>query len=255
MWYIGTSGFSFEDWIGTVYPSDTRREEMFTYYCQVYKFNAVELNFTFYQMPSWKTILRLLRKSLPGFKFSVKVHGSITHEGNLDNISPFLENTKILAEEGKMIGYLAQFPYSFKKSPENEEFLFRLAERISPLFVEFRHDSWVEFCEKHSEQFSFVAVDLPKIANLFPFLVFNKGTVYVRFHGRNKNWFQADEKTRYDYDYSENELTEFVSVLNVPWIQTRYVFFNNCYRGQALRNALKFREMVGGSRAGDLFSI
>lgn len=255
MWYIGTSGFSFEDWIGTVYPEDIKKEEMFTYYCQLYKFNAVELNFTFYQMPSHKTILRLLRKSPPGFKFAVKLHGSITHEGNLDNISPFIESTKILAEEGKMIGYLAQFPYGFRRSLENEDFLFRLADTVYPLFVEFRHDSWLKFCETYSGQFRFVVVDLPKMANLFPLKVFNMGTVYVRLHGRNKNWFQADEKTRYDYNYSDHELMELAGLLNVPWLQTRYVFFNNCYRGQALRNALAFRDMVGGGKSDDLFSI
>lgn len=255
MWYIGTSGFSFEDWVGTVYPEDIKKEEMFSYYCQLFKFNAVELNFTFYQMPLRKTILRLLRKSPPGFKFAVKLHGSITHEGNLDNISPFIEATKILTEEEKMIGYLAQFPYGFRRCLENEDFLFRLADLVHPLFVEFRHDSWLQFCETHSDQLQFVVVDLPKIANLFPLKVFNKGTVYVRLHGRNRNWFQADEKTRYDYNYSEEELAQFASLLNVPWLQTRYVFFNNCYRGQALKNALTFRDMVGGGKSGNLFSI
>jgi len=260
-WYIGTSGFSFSDWIGTVYPESIKSSEMFTYYCQHYGFNAVEINYTFYQMPSYKSIVSLLRRAPTGFKFALKIHGSITHEGNLENIANFLKNTHIVFDEGKLAGYLAQFPYTFKYSDENITFLKRIAEcfKDSKVFIEFRHLSWsykedvVEFIKEYSPNVSIVIVDLPKISGLYPFNTYYNSEdeeIYVRLHGRKKSWFTADEKTRYDYYYTEDELDEISKSILLPNVKKALVFFNNCYRGQALRNARSFREQVGGEKIG-----
>lgn len=245
IWYVGTSGFSFDDWVGTVYPENVRRSEMFGYYWAYYGFNCVELNFTFYQMPSYRTLVKLVRKSPDSFLFAIKLHQSITHAHDLNNVGPFLDACKIVSEEGRLIGYLAQFPYSFRYSVENTGFVDALASKVEPLFIEFRHDSWVEFCYRNSATYHFVTVDLPKLSHLFPALTFDTATVYYRFHGRNRNWFQADEKTRYDYNYTDSELVELIEKLVPETLNVGYVFFNNCYRGQALRNALRFRELVG----------
>jgi len=259
-WYIGTSGFSFSDWIGTVYPNNIKNSEMFTYYWQHYGFNCVELNFTFYQMPSHKTIISLLRKSPGGFKFAIKLHGSITHDGTLSNIDNFIKNTRIIEEEEKLIGYLAQFPYTFKFNTENIDFLRKLAEKLREydLFIEFRNSSWVKRDEIFylKEEFSnlyFVIVDLPKIPGLYPLYIDyskNDKLLYLRMHGRNPNWFKTDEKLRYDYNYSDEELLDITNLILHFFAPTRLVFFNNCYRGQALKNALSFRKHVGGEVIG-----
>ncbi|MFN6992313.1 MAG: DUF72 domain-containing protein, partial [Fervidobacterium sp.] len=134
-WYIGTSGFSFEDWVGTVYPEGIKQSEMFTYYWQHYGFNAVEINFTFYQMPSIKTLVALLRKAPPKFKFSIKLHGSITHEGYAEKLETFLRVTQIYEEENRLLGYLAQFPFGFRKEQENVSYLIKLL-NISAILAE-----------------------------------------------------------------------------------------------------------------------
>ncbi|SDH50310.1 Uncharacterized conserved protein YecE, DUF72 family [Fervidobacterium changbaicum] len=260
-WFIGTSGFSFSDWVGTVYPDYIKPGEMFTYYWQHYGFNAVELNYTFYQMPSYRTIVSLLRKSPPGFKYAVKLHGSITHEKNLENVQEFLRSTDIIKQEGKLIGYLAQFPYMFKYSKENVDFLKRLAETMTgaELFIEFRSSTWVErddivlLIQEFESQVHVVVVDLPKLPGLYPFNTFyniDEDSTYIRLHGRNSNWFTADEKTRYDYNYSDSELREIADEISSLASSKRFVFFNNCYRGQALKNALLFRTLVGGEKIG-----
>uniref|UniRef100_A0A7V4KDI7 DUF72 domain-containing protein n=1 Tax=Fervidobacterium pennivorans TaxID=93466 RepID=A0A7V4KDI7_FERPE len=267
IWFIGTSGFSFSDWVGTVYPDYIKSSEMFNYYWQNYGFNAVELNYTFYQMPSYRTIVSLLRKSPPGFKFAVKLHSSITHDGNIENLEEFLKNTNIIKQEGKMVGYLAQFPYAFKYSGEHVEFLKKLAEEITSkdtqLFIEFRNSTWAKrddvwiLLKEFSPYFHIVVVDLPKLPGLYPFNTeynANEDITYIRLHGRNPNWFTADEKTRYDYNYSESELEEIAGELFSLPSTKRFVFFNNCYRGQALKNAVMFRTLVGGEKIG-IFQI
>jgi len=253
-WYIGTSGFSFDDWISTVYPADIKKGEMFTYYWQYYGFNCVELNFTFYQMPSRKTILNLLRRAPAGFKFAIKLHGSITHEKEINNVQDFLKACNIVSEEGKMIGYLAQFPYGFKYTDDNLGYINKLIEHFKTenLFLEFRHISWVDKLElfESCDNIYIAIPDLPRIGGLFPLIKSKKGTIYLRLHGRNPNWFTADEKTRYDYNYSEEELKDLINTVFPETFQKAYVFFNNCYRGQALKNALTFRNLVGGEKIG-----
>lgn len=249
-WHVGTSGFSFDDWIGTVYPTDIKKEEMFTYYWYHYGFNCVELNFTFYQIPSEKTMVRLVRKAPQDFLFAVKLHSSITHDGKLDEIDNFVSKMTILEEEHRLIGYLAQFPYSFRMNSKNIDFIHSLAERISKekLYIEFRHASWSDYCKETCNDFNYVAVDLPKIGELFPLIgnAHRGENIYVRLHGRNPDWFKADEKKRYDYNYTVEELSEIISMLVPENISKAFVFFNNCYRGQALKNATTFRTIIGG---------
>ncbi|MGC8903186.1 MAG: DUF72 domain-containing protein [Fervidobacterium sp.] len=256
-WFIGTSGFSFDDWVGTVYPNGIKKSEMFTYYWQHYGFNSVELNFTFYTMPSPKTLVNLVRRAPMGFKFSIKIHGSITHDKVLENLPDFFKSCRIVKDEGRLIGYLAQFPYSFKNSLENRDYLLQLIDSFlgEELFIEFRHESWTQWLDnfRNYENVHLVIPDLPKISGLFPLVKSDSKIVYLRLHGRKERWFNADEKTRYDYNYSDEELKGIIPVVFPENLQKAFVFFNNCYRGQALQNAQKFRELVGGEKVGIFF--
>jgi uncharacterized protein YecE (DUF72 family) len=70
---------------------------------------------------------------------------------------------------------------------------------------------------------------------------------YVRLHGRNaKNWWRGDRDTRYDYDYSEEELREWLQRIAELADKARrtYLFFNNCHAGQAARNAKLMQELL-----------
>jgi uncharacterized protein YecE (DUF72 family) len=80
------------------------------------------------------------------------------------------------------------------------------------------------------------------------------GTVaYVRFHGRNTaNWW-GDSGDRYDYLYSEEELGEWVEKVAAleKTVWKLYAFFNNCHQGYAVRNALRFKELMEKKRGAE----
>ncbi|SHH51963.1 DUF72 domain-containing protein [Thermosipho atlanticus] len=248
MIFVGTSGYQFDDWIGEVYPENIKSKELLNYYWMHYGFNTVELNFTYYTLPSYRSIVTILRKLPHNFYISVKLYGKITHEKNLEYLDKFLENTKILMEENRLIGYLAQFPFSFMKTKENILFVNLIAEKVPRLFVEFRHASWISF---DSEKFEIVTIDQPKLPNFYPFIIKAKKFLYVRLHGRNKNWFKHDVKTRYNYNYSTNEMIKIWETIK-KFRGDKAIYFNNCFKGKALKNALLFRKLVGGEKI-DIF--
>ena len=77
--------------------------------------------------------------------------------------------------------------------------------------------------------------------------------VYVRFHGRNEaNWWGRGGGDRYDYDYRDDELKEWLRKITELAEQARrtYLFFNNCHAGQAARNASLMQELLRQQRAG-----
>ncbi|MDK2839955.1 MAG: hypothetical protein PWQ83_1527 [Thermosipho sp. (in: thermotogales)] len=242
MIYVGTSGFQFDDWIGKVYDPNIKKNEMLKYYIGKYKFNTVELNYTYYKMPGFRTIVSLLRNTPRNFYFSIKLYGKITHEHDLSYVDKFLDATKPMVEEKRLIGYLAQFPFSFKRTDENERFLYKISRKFNNLFVELRHISWIDF---NTDDFEIVTIDQPPLKDFLPFVVKAKERLYVRLHGRNKMWFEEDAKKRYNYKYSRQELVKIykdIKDFKVP----KYVYFNNCYEGKALLDALEFREISGG---------
>ena len=79
---IGTSGFSYDDWLGPFYPEGLAPAAMLPFYAK--NFKAVEINFTYYQMPGSQSISGLERKTPAGFTFCLKAHKSMTHEISKD---------------------------------------------------------------------------------------------------------------------------------------------------------------------------
>ena len=77
---IGTCGYSFPDWKGIIYPPNLRPSLYLVHYARTLGFNAVELDSSFYHMPTIPLIEALMRKTEPGFLFTVKAHRSMTHE-------------------------------------------------------------------------------------------------------------------------------------------------------------------------------
>jgi uncharacterized protein YecE (DUF72 family) len=86
---------------------------------------------------------------------------------------------------------------------------------------------------------------LPKFSDWVNILKTRKQKMqYVRLHGRNKNWYEADEKKRYDYLYTKEELDAFKKdIIDLSSVQNA-IFFNNCFSGKALRNAFEFKTTI-----------
>ena len=76
--WIGTSGYSYPDWVGGFYPAGTRPDRMLAYYSR--RFPLVELNFTFYRPPTPEMLAKLAAQTPDGFQFLVKLPQSISHE-------------------------------------------------------------------------------------------------------------------------------------------------------------------------------
>lgn len=255
MLYVGTSGFSFKDWIGPVYPEGIKESQMIKYYWGVLGFNAVELNFTYYRMPSYKTIVSLLRRTPNDFMFSVKLPAFVTHQMWQDKfeskvIDEYLKATFPLIEERRLLFHLAQFPYAFKYSKDNLEYIAKLKNHIDDLAVEFRHVSWDRkevYAFLKENEITFTIVDEPKLPGLFPYKAFTTtDKAYFRFHGRNKKWFEAQRDERYDYFYSDDELSNFARDIKKisKKVKEVAVFFNNCHKGSAALNAIKLKSYL-----------
>ena len=247
---IGTSGYSFEDWLGTFYPSGLTQRKMRPFYAS--HFDTVEVNFTYYRLPTARTTAGMADKTPDDFTFFVKAHQSFTHDLDLAAREKFLEGVAPMQERGKLAGLLFQFPQSFKNNEKNRAYLRAVAGEFKDrtVAVEFRDRSWdaepvYRFLEEND--LSFVCVDEPEISTLFPRkAAATNDTGYVRFHSRNgDNWYK-DMTKRYDYLYSEEEMKEWLPMFEAVAKRARniFVYFNNCHQGQAAQNAKEIRKLI-----------
>jgi len=246
---IGTSGYSFEDWRGNFYPARIAKGKMLDHY-QAY-FDTVEINSTYYRIPHPAVMYNIVKKTKPHFEFIVKANQSLTHQRKEieESTLEFLEAVKPIAERDQLKGILTQFPWSFKYSPRNLEYIGHCRELLKPhpLFVEYRHDSWMRretYDAMRIKGIDYVSVDGPRLRGLLPPELKTTGdTAYIRFHGRNAEQWWGGGNLRYDYLYSEGELQDWKEKIErlKGQAQKAYIFFNNCHLGQAVKNA---REMM-----------
>jgi uncharacterized protein YecE (DUF72 family) len=252
---IGTSGYSYKDWVGPFYPPGTKATQQLEYYAG--RFDCLELNVTYYRIPDAKLLSGIAQRTPPGFDFVVKLHGDLTHKQSRDRAidQAFHAALQPLREAGKLRGLLAQFPHAFRNTQENRAFLTQLRERFpdDPLFVELRRLEWgIEpvYAFLRQWQLGWVSVDEPALPGLLPPLALaTTDTAYVRFHGRNAaHWYAGgpSASSRYDYLYSETELREWAEKIRNLVAETRqtYVFFNNCHAGQAPANAQAMKDLL-----------
>jgi len=254
--YVGTSGYSYDDWVGPFYPANLPPSERLSFYAR--EFRATELNFTYYRMPNVWTMQRIAAKVPPGFLFTVKAPGELTHERAKDNQVAFQTFRNILRplQEGNKFGcVLIQFPFSFHATAQNRAYLEFCREQLSdlPVVVEFRNAGWIEpetFEWLRRWQLGFCCVDQPKLEGLVPPIAEATGPVaYVRFHGRNyQKWWKHEEAwERYDYTYAREELEEWVPKIQQLDRATErvFVFANNHWQGQAVDTARQLKLLLG----------
>jgi uncharacterized protein YecE (DUF72 family) len=138
----GTSGYSYKEWKGNFYPLDLPASRMLSYYAD--RFATVEINNTFYQMPSEKTLAKWADEVPAGFQFAFKAPGRITHQKRLqDAADPTAFLWRTVATLGARLGpVLFGLPPNLKRDvPRLVDFLALLPAGRRAAF-EFRHDSW-----------------------------------------------------------------------------------------------------------------
>lgn len=234
--YIGCSGFYYKDWKNEFYPQSLPKKDWLSYYAE--KFNAVEINSSFYRIPDRKDLKIWAEKTPDNFRFVFKGYQFITHRKKLNvdqdlvrSLHDFYESLSLI--EHKTAGILWQFPSNFPYDLKRiEKFSEHLKMEI-PNFFEFRKPEWF-----HQEVIDlmnqlghgFCTVSAPGLQYDEVFSISKR--VYLRLHGKY---------TWYDYLYNDEELKEFKAKIQTAKPDQAFVFFNNDVGAQAPRNA---RQMI-----------
>jgi len=255
MVFVGTSGFSYDDWKGAFYPTGTPKGKYFEYYARF--FDACEINSTYYAPATRRLTESLLARSRGRVTFSIKLGRETTHEGDAgpERLRAFDDAVAPLAQAGALGAVLAQFPQSFHPDAAGKALLERIREGLPgrPLVLEFRNARWADervFAWMRANDLALCCVDEPRLPGLFPPVVrATAGSLaYLRLHGRNaEKWHRHEEAwERYDYLYSDEELRSLLPAVRRLAAEAGkvFVFANNHYRAKAVRNALRLRELL-----------
>jgi uncharacterized protein YecE (DUF72 family) len=262
----GTSGWSYPDWQGAVYPPEagSRFDEL------IYLANfcdTIEINSSFYRIPNQRSVASWLNRtaSLPEFRFSAKLFKGLTHERDARTRDELIHETVEaflpIYESQKLAAILIQFPWSFKYGAESMAWLEWLVKKLSPmpLAVEVRHTSWLNdtyYDFLKSERVAFCNIDQPTVSfakNIPPTEIITAKFGYIRFHGRNAGeWFteKEDASQRYNYLYTSQELDEWVDRIHrmARDAERIYIYMNNHVGGQGLANALELKSKLSGKK-------
>ena len=237
-YHIGTSGWHYDHWRGVFYPEGLAKSKWLDFYARY--FSTVELNNSFYHLPSENAFLTWRDSASPDFIFAVKVSRFITHIKKLRNVAEPLQNflARVKLLEQKLGPLLYQLPPNMKRNDELlESFLSILPSGLQHVF-EFRNESWLEediFELLHRYNVGFCVFDMPGLTTP---LVATADFAYIRFHG--STWM-------YGGCYSEEELERWagrIAELSRD-LKATYIYFNNDAEGFAVRNARTLAQMLG----------
>jgi len=236
-YYIGTSGWHYSHWQDRFYPKTLTKAKWLEFYAS--HFTTVELNNSFYRLPSETAFTTWHDSSPTNFTFAVKVSRFITHIKRLRNseeaVDNFISRAKILGE--KLGPLLYQLPPNMHRNDEIlESFLSTLPQGMKHVF-EFRHQSWLEdkvFEILHKHNIGFCVFDMPSVS--CP-LVATADFAYIRFHGSTGLYFSC---------YSDEELADWAKRLaNLARnLEAIYIYFNNDAEAFAVRNAITLRRYL-----------
>ena len=283
---IGTSGWSYPSgegtWNGIFYPGAAQRPrgrgkfDELRFYAE--HFNTVEINSTFYRIPSVTTAASWAKRTPPDFEFALKLFQKFTHPdmfhkatgadpldlGKKD-VDEFRAAMDPLASAGKLGALLAQFPASFKNEPDTRGYVEWLLEQFREydVAVELRHKSWSDQPEdtmKLLAEFgaAWTQIDEPKFRlsirqNLVPNV---KTFYYLRLHGRNaaKWWSHEKSEDRYNYLYSASELEPFAEAVKEVTrreVKKAYLYANNHFSAKSVANAAILKHQLGQDLPGE----
>ena len=282
---VGTSGWSYPTgdgtWNGIFYPAKGRRPrgsgkfDELRFYAE--HFDTVEVNSSFYRIPSVATTRSWAQRTPASFEFALKLFQKFTHPEmflkatgsdplDLDqkDVDEFRTALEPLANAGKLGPLLAQFPTSFKNEPDARGYLEWLVERFREyeLAVELRHRSWSDDPVDTLQLLgafgaAWVQIDEPKFRlsirqNLLPNV---KTFYYLRLHGRNAAQWWKHEKSedRYNYLYSTSELKPIADAVKEASreVKKAYLYANNHFSAKSVTNAAILKYQLGQDVPGE----
>lgn len=239
---IGTSGWHYKHWVGRFYPAGLKSSQMFEFY-QRY-FDTVELNNSFYRLPTPEAFTAWGDAADPHFLFAVKGSRFLTHNKKLKEPEQALRNLLPRAELlGRKLGpILFQLPPKWKINLERLEDFLRALPDVHRYAFEFREPSWhaqpvYDVLRKYN-----AAYCIHELAGFHTPMLVTADFAYVRLHGPGG---------KYQGCYSDEKLAEWADRI-VAWSRTLraiYVYFDNDDSGYAPRNALQLRDKVEAAAA------
>ncbi|HEY8467630.1 MAG TPA: DUF72 domain-containing protein [Solirubrobacterales bacterium] len=240
--WVGCSGWMYRDWRGVLYPEGVPQREWLRLYAE--EFETVEVNNTFYRLPSVEAVAGWVQATPDGFTFAVKASRYLTHIKRLRDLERglerFLERLEPLRSSPKLGPVLWQLPANFRRDDARlEHALAVITERARGRHgFEFRDASW--FCDdvlallaRHGA--ALVIGDDPE--RPFQLRELTADWTFVRLHrgrrGRRGN-------------YSPAEIERWAQRLS-EWREraTVFAYFNNDWEAFAVRNARKLRRELG----------
>jgi uncharacterized protein YecE (DUF72 family) len=231
---VGTSGFHYNHWKGIFYPDKLVISKWFSHYAQ--HFDTVEINNTFYHLPSASAFEAWKKQAPPGFLYALKFNRYGSHWLRLKNptstIGNFLKAAKRLKQTlGPILVQLP--PHWHKDAPRLDSFL-AAAPRSYRWAVEFRHPSWLcsevyAVLERHH-----VAVCIHDMIKHHP-RVLTAGWTYVRFHGDHYSGSYSHQKLTAEAQWMRQQLAAGTDV---------FAYFNNDAQGFAVKNAADLRRYL-----------
>ena len=240
-YYIGTSGWHYDDWRGRFYPEKLPKAKWLDFYAR--HFPTLELNNTFYRLPKETVFNKWYGSSSEGFIFSVKVSRFITHIKRLQDCHESLDNfmSRVALLKEKLGPLLYQLPPGLHRDDGIlTKFLASLPRELKHA-IEFRHESWLtedvfDILRRH--HVGFCVFDMPKLTSP---LASTADFAYIRFHGSD---------SLYSSSYSDEEMADWSEKIAklAENLESVYIYFNNDIAGYALRNAVAIREYLEKSR-------
>lgn len=238
---IGTSGYHYKHWVGPFYPPKTPPARMLEHY--VRQFDTLELNNSFYRLPTVQAFKSWHDCTPPNFVFAVKASRFITHNKKLKDPENALHNLLPRAQhlDGKLGPILFQLPPKWKINVERLRELLEILPPEHRYAFEFRERTWLTpEVNRVLEKFN-AAFCIYELAQYHTPLAITGDFSYVRLHGPAAGKYQGS--------YSGRRLKEWAA-----WIQQKanklkaiYVYFDNDQEGYAAQNALTLRHMVFAS--------
>lgn len=239
--FVGTSGWSYDGWVGDFYPEEIDKVDMLDFY--VDQFKSVEINATFYRLPFQNMIKGWYDKAPEGFQYSVKAPRQITHYNKLDADRDYLNDfyERIDSLNDHLGPILWQLPPILEKNVDRLKNFLEAIDTDRLNAIEFRNETWLDdevFSRLKNEGVATVTVSSDDMPALFQ----QTGSfVYYRFHGLGEG---------HKYNYSKKELDEWADKCAKALDEgmKAYIYFNNTSSGDATMNAKVFRDMVERKR-------
>lgn len=236
--FIGTSGWVYAHWRGRFYPPDMPQSKWLTFYSQ--HFNTVEVNNSFYRLPSRGVFERWLEQTPEGFSFSVKGNRFITHMRKLNSVEEplyrFFEAVGGLGDKAKVI--LWQLPPMLKADVERLHSFLKQLPRGFKYAFEFRHHSWWanKACVRVLEKYG-CAFCIPSAPMIPKSMMVTADFSYIRMHGWNELYAGCYpiEELKWWAEHIRAMLRSGIDV---------FVYFNNDANAYAVRNASELIELL-----------